>query len=172
MNKTGNANSSNWKRIFTEKVLPPLIIAGGTELFRVCANYVTNYVKHKRKLKEISHATNEKIRQQTTKKKNINSSENIPIEDSSESSMISVTVRHLRLRRSPTMNIPASIRLSDAPNGSARTAPIPLEKTVAATPMLDPAPNHVASSVPVAIHSGRRRPATRKSPRPLTLRPA
>ena len=87
MNNTRNANSSNWKRIFTERVLPPLIIAGGTTLFDAC----TNYIKHKRKLKEISHATNEKIRQQTTKKKNINSSENIPIVDSSESSMISVT---------------------------------------------------------------------------------
>ena len=87
MNKTGNAKSSNWKRIFTEKVLPHLIIAGGTMIFDVCKNYI----KHKRKLKEISHATNEKIRQQATKKKNINSSENIPIVDSSESSMISVT---------------------------------------------------------------------------------
>lgn len=87
MNKTGNAKSSNWKRIFTEKVLPSLIITGGTMIFDACKNYI----KHKRKLKEISHATNEKIRQQATKKKNINSSENIPIVDSSESSMISVT---------------------------------------------------------------------------------
>lgn len=36
--------------------------------------------------------------------------------------------------------------------------------------MLDPAPNQVASNVAVAIQSGRRLPATRKSFIPFTLR--
>ena len=83
---------------------------------------------------------------------------------------ISEDLRNFK-RITPTTKIPARIKLSEAAKGSAITSRrLPLY-TVAATPILEPAPNQVASKVAAAIHNGSRRPATRKSPRFFTLRP-